>query len=447
MFIGIDVGGTKISLGLIDSSGRILARNKIATPKKAKPQDILDQIIALLETTLKKEQVASSALAGIGIGIPGIVAADMDAIVATPNIDLAGIRIGQKLKETFKVKTFAGNDVNLGLLGEKWLGAGQAANNIIGLFPGTGVGGGIILNGQLVTGTRGAAAEIGHMIMELNGPLCTCGNTGCLEAITGRWAIERDIRAAVQAGKKTVITELTEGNLNTIKSKVLKEALKQKDPLATKIMQHVSQTLGKACISLKHIFNPELIIFGGGVIEACGDFMLPIIRETTDKDPFFHKEIDNCQIVTSLLGDDAVMLGAVFLAAERSGQALCGKNGMYPIIQPCDNGKIKVNDKVYKNDFYIRADGKIKDRDDKDFKKQPDSFHRIGVEELQKICKKNPNVVFIGTGENSCLEVTKDGKDFLVTSGIELQIFPTPQAIQAYNETASRKAMLVHMTC
>ncbi len=310
-FIGIDIGGTKISAAAISPTGRILGREKIATPPKAKPATILKLIIDLIDEIILENNLARKNLSGIGIGVPGIVNKD-NHILATPNIQLAGFHLCAKLKKKLRVKVVAGNDVNLGLLGEQWLGAGQKAKNIIGIFPGTGVGGAIIIDGKLLIGSQGAAAELGHMSMALDGPTCSCGNRGCLEAFAGRWAIERDLHAAIKAGRKSKIVEISGGHLATIKSKSLKTALKQKDPLTVEVMTKASRILGQACINVRHIFNPDLIILGGGIIEACGEFMLPIINKTFRSDPFFAK-IDHCTIAPSQLGDDAVMLGAAAL--------------------------------------------------------------------------------------------------------------------------------------
>ncbi|MCC6758411.1 MAG: ROK family protein [Candidatus Omnitrophica bacterium] len=313
-FIGIDVGGTKIAAAAVSANGKILSRKKIATPPASKPSAILKLIISLVDQVLVESGLPMQNLGGLGLGLPGIVDKN-NHILATPNIDLAGFPLCEKLKKKFRVKIAAGNDVNLGLLGEQWLGAGQKADDIIGIFPGTGVGGAIIIDDKLVTGTQGAAAEIGHMIMMMDGPRCNCGNHGCLEAFAGRWAIERDIRAAMQKGRKSLISGLMDGKQGPIKSKFLKNALAAKDPITVDVMTRAAKTLGLACINVRHIFNPQLIILGGGVIEACGDFLLPIINKTFHTDPFFAK-IDKCKIVTSKLGDDAVILGAVALVKK-----------------------------------------------------------------------------------------------------------------------------------
>ncbi len=210
----------------------------------------------------------------------------------------------------------AGNDVDLGLLGEQWLGSAKGLRHVIGVFPGTGIGGAIIKHGILYLGTHGAAAEIGHMIVDINGPLCSCGNHGCLEALAGRWAIERDIRQAIKNKEKSKYLKKFNIKNKTIKSKILKEGLRIHDPIITRVMTKASYVLGKACVSLNHIFNPQAIIFGGGIIEACGSYMIPIIRKTVDEDPFFAK-FNQCKILPSLLGDDAVILGAVKLIKDR----------------------------------------------------------------------------------------------------------------------------------
>ncbi len=312
-YAGIDVGGTKIAAGLVTSSGRILSRAKSPTPKDASPKKIARIICDLLEETLYNANVSKKDLAAIGVGIPGLIDTDKGRILRTPNMSLSGSNLQKLLKKKLKMKVALANDVNLGVLGEKWLGAGRSAKNIVGLFIGTGVGGGIIIDGELVTGSHGAAAELGHMIIQDNGPKCGCGNSGCLEAFAGRWAIERDIRRAIAAGKKTAITKLLDKKSSAIKSRTLYKALRMRDPLVTGIVKEASRRLGIACISIKHVFDPEMIVLGGGVIEACAEFILPIVKKTAKSDKFF-SEIGACEIVVSSLKDDAIILGGAALA-------------------------------------------------------------------------------------------------------------------------------------
>ncbi|MBI4309409.1 MAG: ROK family protein [Candidatus Omnitrophica bacterium] len=311
-YIGIDIGGTKIAGALAAPSGRILTRTKIPTPKHIKPKDIYVCILNSIEELMRLGGIKRAQLKGMGLGVPGIVDTHNDHILAAPNINLTGFPLSAHLKRKYRVPVAMTNDVNAGLLGEAWLGAARGLIHVVGIFPGTGVGGAVITDKKLLLGMQGAATELGHMIIDLNGPLCHCGNRGCLEALASRWAMERDIRALVKAGCKSAIVKLTGGKLSTIKSRFLKEALAQNDPVVKSVLAKVAGHLGKASVSINHIFNPQAILFGGGVIKACGQFMLPIIHQAVHQDPFF-KKFNSCRILQSKLGDDAAPLGAVHL--------------------------------------------------------------------------------------------------------------------------------------
>jgi glucokinase len=311
-FIGIDVGGTKISGAVMTSRGKILSRAKTASPAKASPKTILTCLFELIADLQGSLDIKISQIKGIGIGVPGIVDTSNHKILAAPNINLSGFPLSVHLKKKYKTKIAMTNDVNANLLGEAWLGAACGLDNVIAIAPGTGVGGAVLVNGKLLLGTQGAATELGHMIMQINGPLCHCGNHGCLEALTSRWAMERDIRALIKKRRKSMVKQLNNGSLRTIKSRVLKEALSKKDPVVTEVVRQASCVLGQASISLNHTFNPQAIVFGGGVIKSCGFFMLPIIEKALKADPFF-KGFNTCRILQSSLGDDAVLVGAVAL--------------------------------------------------------------------------------------------------------------------------------------
>ncbi|MBI4347424.1 MAG: ROK family protein [Elusimicrobia bacterium] len=313
LYLGADIGGTKLAVALVDGKGRVLARDKAATPRKAGAKRILKTLEALIKATAAEGGARLKDLRAIGVGAPGIVNPEGTRIVAAPNIELAGYPIVRRLSERLGRPVVLGNDVNCGILGERWLGAAKGADDVVGIFPGTGVGGGIVAAGRLLVGAHGAAAELGHVLIEPGGPACGCGNRGCLEAIASRTAIEREIRRAIKGGKRSVVTELTGGELDVIKSKVLKKALKKGDAVVTAAMRRAGEALGAACLSLRHALDPNLFVFGGGLVEACGDFLLPIVQKAIDRDPFFRK-VGACRVVEAKLGDDAVILGAVALA-------------------------------------------------------------------------------------------------------------------------------------
>ena len=314
-YIGLDIGGTKIAGALVSASGKILTRNKTSTPKRVKPKDIYCCVTDAIEELIHAGRVNLSSIKGIGVGVPGIVDTRNHHILAAPNIALTGFPLSASLKSKFRKPVVMTNDVNAGLLGEAWLGAAKGMMHVVGIFPGTGVGGAVISDGKLLLGAQGAATELGHVIISIDGPLCHCGNRGCLEALTSRWAIERDIRLAVKGGQTTIVAKLNEGRLDMIKSRILKEALAKNDGVVKAVMTKAARVLGKTAVSLNHTFNPQAIIFGGGVIKACGDFLLPIITKEVNADPFF-KKFNTCRILSSQLGDDAVTLGAARLAQQ-----------------------------------------------------------------------------------------------------------------------------------
>ncbi len=312
LYIGIDVGGTKISNAIVNENGKILCRQKDRPDKDMDGREVTQLIISLIQESLDETHLDAKDIVGIGIGVPGLVDTESNRIINTPNSSLSGVDLAKIVQNKTGITTFIGNDVNVGLLGEMWLGAAKNITHVVSLFMGTGLGAGVVTHNHLLTGYQGAAAEIGHMIVHPEGPKCSCGGRGCLEAYVGRWAIERDIKQAIKDGEKSVVTELTEGDLKAIKSKVLFKSLERKDPLVTRVMTQASDAMGTACISLRHIFDPELFILGGGVVEACGDFIIPRVEKILQSDKFF-SPLKPCRVVKSILGDDAVILGGVAL--------------------------------------------------------------------------------------------------------------------------------------
>lgn len=426
-FIGFDIGGTKVSAGLVNAQERIISQKKYATPPKANPEDIMESVGAMVNELLNEEGLSLTDIGGIGFGVPGIVDRK-GTIVRTPNLNLDGFELKQEAKNKFGVKVEVGNDVNVGLLGEKWFGAAQGYNNIIGIFPGTGVGGAIIINGKFITGVNGGAAEVGHMIVHPRGPKCSCGNMGCLEAYAGRWAIERDIRAAMKKGTKTEITSILKKPDDPIKSNILDKAWKKEDTLAKSVLDNVCLMLGKACVSLRHIIDPDIIVLGGGVIEACGEWMLPKIQHILDEDPFF-KSFASCPVTESQLGDEAIILGAVALVSRGLKSSLRQAVQYYPWISINSQNKIVVNGKTKKPGFLVHANGIIK----KHKRKKKLNLHAI--------IKKEPEILFIGSDQGSILS-TIDEK-CLSEHGIQFCVHPVKEAIEQFNISRLRKSLLV----
>lgn len=447
-YLGVDVGGTKILGAMVKANGKVVARKRVPTPRDTSPHETAGTILQVMEELLAEDPTYREGLQAIGLAVPGITDQEEGRVVVTPNMNLTGLRITPMVSERFGVPVALGNDVNLGTLGEKWMGSAAHADSAVGIFVGTGIGGGVIVNGRLVEGFRGAAGEIGHMLMLRDGPLCGCGHRGCLEALASRTAIEREIRMGVELGRKTVLTELIGHDLSIIRSSMLKRALLQGDELVEEVMRHAAETLGAACLTIRHMIDPEVIVLGGGVVEACDFFVLPIVEEAVASDPLPGARPGG-HVVGSTLGDDAVVLGAVALAQQLLGcDALprSGRSGEYPAIAEVRPGHVAVADKVYEEDVVIRADGRVKKRR-KVLKLDGEGLPgRIDPDELQRVCKGRPNVLIIGSGYGDPVELSDDGREFLRQRGIAFEVLPTADAVNSYNATEGRKAALLRVT-
>lgn len=308
--IGIDMGGTKILAALVDHNGKILAREK----KKVLDHSvnaILNNVVACVDSVCKQAGAKRQEVAGIGIGAPGTLDFDTGTVIFAPNIKWRSVPLKALLEKEVNIKTFVDNDVNLGTLGEHTYGVGKGVQDAIGIFIGTGIGGGVIIGGRLFYGFNKTAGEIGHMVLKPDGPKCGCGNRGCLEALASRTAIAHRIWRAIQKGKKTVVTSMVKKE-SEIVSGILAEAVKQKDRVTMKALSKAAQYIGIAVGNLINIINPQMFILGGGVMEALGTFMLPLIRKQAQENSFPHC-FKGIKICAAKLGDDAGVLGGAAL--------------------------------------------------------------------------------------------------------------------------------------
>lgn len=435
-FIGIDIGGTKIYGGLVSPSGEIARSLKVPTPAEASAGVILAALDRVIKELLKEGDVPLRNVLGLGVAVPGVVDGN-GRVVVTPNITLGGTDLKKILVKRYKTAVVVGNDVNFGVMGERWLGAARKADNVVGIFPGTGVGGGVIAGGRMMVGSQGAAAELGHMIVDPGGLPCTCGNNGCLEALAGRWAIERDIRAAVKKGETSLITDIAGKELRQIKSGALKRALQAKDPLVTRVVKKAAAALGSACVSLNHIFNPEAFVFGGGVIESCGEYILPVIEKALKQDPFFSR-LKSPQVFQAKLGDDAAMLGAV--AAVRSE---CDPKDLidapyYPKVRLTPSRKVYAKGKLMQGPFFIRADGKVKEPGD-----ITPSY--LTETDLEVICRKGPEILILACAAGKKTSLAAKATKFLRKKKIISRVIPLAEAVKLYTISDERRAVLFNI--
>lgn len=315
--VGVDLGGTKIFTTLLTKKGKLVAETKTRTEADQGPMRVIERIAQTIEDVIAEADIERDEVRTVGVGAPGPLNPETGIILNAPNLTgWQDIPLAQMLTEKIALPVYIENDVNAGTYGECKLGAGQGYKDIVGAFVGTGIGGGLIIDGKLRSGFRHAAAEVGHMVVMVDGPYCGCGRRGCLEALASRTAIERDLREAIQAGRESIIPELMQGRAK-ITSGVLAKALQADDPLTTEIMSRTQYYLGIFVANVVNLIDPEMIILGGGVVEALGeDFMGPI-REVAKQYYIAKQDADQIQIVPAKLGDYAVALGAAMLAKRR----------------------------------------------------------------------------------------------------------------------------------
>ena len=315
--VGVDMGGTKILAAVIDAEGEIVQQAKRATKPKKGPEEVIERITRCIQAAIDGAELNPSQIRAIGIGSPGPLDPETGIIIFAPNLGWSNVPLKAKLEANLSIPTFVDNDVNVGTLGEYAFGAGRGVKNLVGIFVGTGIGGGIILDGKLYHGVNKTAGEVGHMIVEAKGPRCGCGNFGCLEAVASRTAITRDLQKAIlKKGKKSKLTELNGGNLDLIRSKAIARAVKHGDKPTIKVVQRAAKYLGISVASIVHFLNPEMVVLGGGVVEAMGDSLLDPIRHAATEYAL-PTTMDGVQIVAATLGDNAGVIGASVLARER----------------------------------------------------------------------------------------------------------------------------------
>lgn len=308
------MGGTKILAGVVNSTQGIVARYKKATPKIKKTDEYVDALSDAVEALLKSSSVSKNQIAAVCLGIPGSVNPLTGRIGLAPNLGLKNYFIKEKLEQKIKFPILIENDVNLGTLGVKYFGLGKKAKNLLAVFIGTGIGGAMIFNGKLFRGSSFTAGEIGHLVVQKNGPLCGCGKRGCFEAVASRTAIVRNIIKDIKSNKRSSLKQFVSSR-QKIKSKVLSAAVKSNDKVAVKHVEEACETTGMVLANIANLLNIDTIVLGGGLIEALDHYMVPLIKKSFKK--YVLKDTaKGLKIAASKLGDDAALFGGIPLAEE-----------------------------------------------------------------------------------------------------------------------------------
>ena len=313
--VSVDMGGTKILASVLNSKKGIIARQKKPTDINSGTKVYVKDIAELINKVVSISKLKKENIVAVCLGVPGSVNPQTGIIGFAPNLGIKNYKMKSELEKLIPYPVLLENDVNLGVLGIKNYGAGKKSVNMLAVFVGTGIGGGVIINGKIYRGFNFVAGEIGHMLVQKNGPKCGCGKKGCFEALASRTAIVNNIIYDVKKlKKKSVLADLINSN-QRIKSGALKNAIDKKDKVVMQRITEACEVIGDVLGSVCNLMNFDMIVLGGGVIEALGDFMMPIIKEEFHNHVFDAAE-KGVKIVSSKLGDDAAIYGGLALAEE-----------------------------------------------------------------------------------------------------------------------------------
>ena len=309
--IGIDLGGTKILTALVNrETGAVEEHVKKKTKKEKGTQNILRKMLESIDELLATSEISSDKINSIGVGAAGQIDRENGIIIGAPNLDCYNLNIKQILYDKFNIPVYVGNDVEIAAIGEQKFGAGKGCNDFVCVFVGTGVGSSIVKNGKIIYGATGTAGEIGHIIVDLNGRQCACGAHGCLEAYASRSAIEKRIEGALKKGRKSCILDYLEpGKLIT--SSMIQKSIEREDELVVQCVTEASEYLSGGLASIINFINPELIILGGGLIEAVDYFYQKTIKKAKAKS--LPVPAEKIQFKKAVLGDFSGVTGAAFL--------------------------------------------------------------------------------------------------------------------------------------
>jgi glucokinase len=275
--VGVDLGGTNIKIGIVSDKGKLVKSISIKTEAECGPKNVIANIIKGVETILAKNKLK---IQGIGIGCPGVVSIKKGIVENAPNLPgWKNVKLGPIIKEKFGYKVHLENDANAAAIGELMFGAGKKFDSFVMVTLGTGVGGGIVFNKKIFRGEFGAAGEIGHISIDVNGPKCNCGSTGCIEAYAGNSYLKEQIRSELKDYPDSKVWKLIENDLSKVSPRIIQAASEKKDAYAKFVIERMGKQLGAALASLSNLLDISTFIIGGGVA-GFGKPLLDSVRKT-----------------------------------------------------------------------------------------------------------------------------------------------------------------------
>jgi glucokinase len=310
--VGIDLGGTKIEIALVDTKGEIKDRQRFPTDSSKGYKVVLGHTIDAIKkirTNNKKIRLHS-----IGIGVAGQIDKATGTIKYSPNLNWRNVSLQKELFRKLQIPVAVCNDVKAAMFGEWLHGSGKNCNDLVCVFVGTGIGGAIISGGKVLEGFNNTAGEIGHMVINIHGPQCHCGNHGCFEALAGGWAIQRDVEDSVKKNKAAgkLLLQIAEGDIKNITAKTIVEGLKHKDKLSKELTENFTKALIAGGTSIVNAFGPQRIIFGGGIIEGFPGLLIKV--EKGIRQNALQAATASLKVLPAKLHNDSGVVGAAAFA-------------------------------------------------------------------------------------------------------------------------------------
>lgn len=314
IIIGVDVGGTTVKIGFVTQNGDIFAKWEIPTNIAENGMFIVEEVWTSIEEKLAHHNVSKENLLGMGVGAPGFIDDTTGFVFQAVNIGWKDFALAEQFRKISQLPVYAANDANVAALGENWRGAGQHANNLLAITLGTGVGGGVIIGGKIVSGENGTAGEVGHITVDVDGEVCNCGRIGCLETITSATGIVRQAMKQIEMYPNSNLAVYYNQSRKVLTSKDIFDRAKSDDVLCQQIIEYTSDVLGFVLANVATVINPSKILIGGGVSQAGTDF-IEKIEEKFSK--YALGRISSiCSVTSAKLGNDAGLIGAASLVKQ-----------------------------------------------------------------------------------------------------------------------------------
>lgn len=311
-YVGIDLGGTNIVAGVVDENYNIITKASVKTNRPRPAKEIADDMGKVALQAIANANLSVDDIEWVGIGTPGIANSKDGIIEYSNNLEFKDVPIVKYIQEHIQKPVYVENDANAAAYGEYVAGAGKGHNSLVCITLGTGVGGGVVIDGKILTGFNYAGAELGHMVIEVDGVQCSCGRKGCFEAYSSATGLIRMTKEAMDKDSESSMWTLVRERNNKVSARISYDAMRLGDKSANEVVDKYTKYLASGLTNVINIFQPEVLCIGGGVCNE-GDALLNPVKELISKEVYTKNSAKNTEIVIAKLGNDAGIIGAAFL--------------------------------------------------------------------------------------------------------------------------------------